>query len=92
MSGNNIWTGQVSVSISVKRYGLHVLYSIIRMFELLLKLCMPVKIIIDIIFWTGIGNPGILYFYNINSGIIRWYRIVMIISGAVYMRGGYMFL
>ena len=50
------------------------LYSIIRMFELLLKLCMPVKIII----------------YNINSGIIRWYGIVMIISGAVlYERGIY---
>lgn len=47
------------------------LYSIIRMFELLLKLCMPVKIIIDIIFWTGIAIPVFYIFYNINSGIIR---------------------
>ena len=66
------------------------LYSIIRMFELLLKLCMPVKIIIDIIFWTGIAIPAFYIFYNINSGIIGWYGIVMIISGAVlYERGIY---
>ena len=62
------------------------LYSIIRMFELLLKLCMPVKIIIDIIFWTGIAIPVFYIFYNINSGIIRWYGIVMII---LYERGIY---
>ena len=59
------------------------LYSIIRMFEFSLKLSMPVKVVIDIIFWTGMAIPVFYIFYNINSGIIRWYGPVMIISGAV---------
>lgn len=66
------------------------LYSIIRIFRLLIKQSMPVKVLTDIIFWTCLAVPVFYIFYNINSGIIRWYGVVMMIAGAVlYEKGIY---
>lgn len=68
--------------------GCMLLYSIIRSFRLLIKQSMTVKLIIDTIFWTCLAIPVFYVFYNINSGIIRWYGIVMLIAGAVIYENG----
>lgn len=90
---SEIICGQVRylLATALSGMGCMFLYSFIRTFEVVLKLCMPVKIIIDIIFWTGIAIPVFYILYNINSGIIRWYGIVMIIFGAVLYETGIYF-
>lgn len=66
------------------------LYSILRIPVLMIKMCMTVKCIADIIFWSCLAIPVFYVFYDINSGIIRWYGIVMLILGAVlYEKGIY---
>lgn len=66
------------------------LYGVIRIFRLFVKQSMPVKMIFDIVFWTCLAVPVFYIFYNINSGIIRWYGVIMMIAGAVlYEKGIY---
>lgn len=66
------------------------LYSIVRILRIFIKQSLPVKTVFDIIFWTCLSVPVFYVFYNINSGIIRWYGVVMMIAGAVlYEKGIY---
>ena len=65
-------------------------YSIIRIFRMLIRHSMIVKIVLDIIFWAAMSIPVFYVFYKINSGIIRWYGIVMLFLGAIlYEKGIY---
>lgn len=66
------------------------LYSLIRILWLFIKKKMFLKSISDIIFWSCLSIPVFYIFYEINSGIIRWYGILMLITGGfLYEKGIY---
>ena len=66
------------------------LYGFVRIFELFLKKNMILKIIIDVLFWMALSIPVFYIFYEINSGIIRWYGVFMLFAGMIlYEKGIY---
>ena len=67
------------------------LYGFVRIFELFLKKNMILKIIIDVLFWMALSIPVFYIFYEINSGIIRWYGVFMLFAGMILYEREYIF-
>ena len=84
--------GQVLYLLASTRCGMvcMFLYGFVRIFELFLKKNMILKIIIDVLFWMALSIPVFYIFYEINSGIIRWYGVFMLFAGMIlYEKGIY---
>lgn len=64
------------------------LYGFIRIPEYFIKKKMVLKVIVDIFFWMALSIPVFYIFYEINSGIIRWYGIVMLFAGGILYEKG----